>query len=369
MTSRSRRGAIVVGSGFGTRVHVPALRAAGFDVVALVGRDPDRTARRAERAGIEHSFASVDAALGSGLGFDVVTIATPPVTHESIALAALESGCHVVCEKPFALDAGGARRMVDAADAAGRIALVGHEFRWSTERAVVARAIAAGLIGEPRVASLVQYVPLVADPAARTPEWWFDADAGGGWLGASGSHVVDQIRVWLGEFESVSATVGVTADRPGGGSGAAAGAEDTFTVRFRLRSGVDGVMQQTAAAWGPMAGMTRVAGSAGTVWLESDGAWIADADGARPLPVDDDLVLPVAGDVSDDPRHRFTHLELGPYTQLLRALRDAIDGASLADASAVAVPTFADGLACVEVLDAIRSSAAVGGARIEVERS
>jgi predicted dehydrogenase len=362
VTRGSHRGAIVVGTGFGTRVHVPALRAAGFDVLALVGRDPDRTARRAERVGIEQSFASIDAALASDLDFDVVTIATPPATHESIAVAVLESGRHVVCEKPFAPDAGAARRMVDAADAAGTIALVGHEFRWATDRATVARAIAAGLIGEPRVASLVQYVPLVADPAARMPDWWFDADSGGGWLGASGSHVVDQIRVWLGEFASVSATLGVTARHPDATSDRA---EDTFTVRFRLRSGLDGVLQQTAAAWGPMSGMTRVAGTRGSVWIDGSDAWIADADGGRPIPVDADLALP-AVDVSDDPRHRFTHLELAPYTELLRSLHAAIDGTPLADASAVAVPTFADGLACVEVLDAIRASAAADGARIDV---
>ncbi|MGZ8762483.1 MAG: Gfo/Idh/MocA family protein, partial [Acidimicrobiia bacterium] len=273
---RARRGAVVVGTGFGVRVHVPALRAAGFDVVALVGRDPERTARRAARNGVERSFASVDDALASrDVEFEVVTIATPPVTHEPIARAALESGCHVVCEKPFACDASAARRMVDVADGAGTIALVGHEFRWAPDRAAVARAISTGAIGEPRVASLVQYVPLVADPVARTPDWWFDADAGGGWLGASGSHVVDQIRVWLGEFESVSASLGITSSRPGAGL-----AEDTFTVRFRLRSGVEGVTQQTAGAWGPMAGLTRVAGTTGTAWIDGDAAWIADAAGS-----------------------------------------------------------------------------------------
>jgi predicted dehydrogenase len=359
-------GAVVVGTGFGTRVHVPALRAAGFDVVALVGRDPDRTARRAARADVERSFASIDAALASDARFDVVTIATPPATHESIAVAALAAGRHVVCEKPFAIDARAARAMVDAARAAGTVALVGHEFRWATDRATVARAIAAGAIGEPRVASLVQYVPLVADPAALVPEWWFDADSGGGWLGASGSHVVDQIRTWLGEFESVSATLGVTSRRPGAGTH---GAEDTFTVRFRLRSGVDGVMQQTAAAWGPMSGMTRVAGTRGSVWIDGEGAWIADADGTRPLPVDADLALPPAEAISDDPRHRYTHLELAPYTQLLRSLRAAVDGTPLADSSPVAVPTFADGLASVEVLDAIRASAAADGARVAVATS
>ncbi len=369
--AQSRRGAVVVGTGFGARVHVPALRAAGFEVVALIGRDPERTARRAERGGIPHSFTSLDDALASrDLDFDAVTIATPPATHERIAVAALEAGRHVVCEKPFAVNAHEARRMVDAARASGAVALVGHEFRWATERATVARAIASGAIGEPRVASLVQFVPIVADPGARTPDWWFDADAGGGWLGASGSHVVDQIRVWLGEFESVSATLGVTSSRPGHARAEEGGrlAEDSFTVRFRLRSGVEGVMQQTAAAWGPPTGLTRVAGISGTVWIDGDAAWIADADGSRPLPVDADLMLAVEPEVSDDPRHRYTHLELGPYTQLLRALHSAIDGTRLDDVSTVPVPTFADGLACVEVLDAIRASSAADGARISVAR-
>ena len=88
--------------------------------------------------------------------------------------------------------------MRDAAEAAGVTNLLAHEFRWAPERAVVGRAIADGAIGEPRLCTLVQHVPLVADPEAKVPSWWFDAGAGGGWLGASGSHVVDQIRAWLG---------------------------------------------------------------------------------------------------------------------------------------------------------------------------
>ena len=56
-------GAVVVGTGFGARVHVPALRAAGFDVRALVGRDAARTARRAERLHIDHACTSLADAL------------------------------------------------------------------------------------------------------------------------------------------------------------------------------------------------------------------------------------------------------------------------------------------------------------------
>lgn len=345
-------GAIVVGTGFGCRVHVPALRAAGFEVVGLVGTDPDRTARRADRSGIASWYTDLAEALAAP-GVRAVTIATPPHTHASVAIAACDAGMHVVCEKPFAMDATEARAMLAAAERAGVTHLVGHEFRWAPERSVAERAIAAGAIGIPRFVSMVSYVPLVADPETKVPPWWFDADAGGGWLGASGSHIIDQIRTWLGEFESVSAMLSVVSARD-------AVAEDSFSVRFRLVGGVEGVLQQTAAAWGPYAGITRVAGTDATLWTEGDAVFVADRDGTRQLAVPPDLALPGAPDESDDPRHRFTHLELGPYTRLCEVLRAGVDG--VPHSAPVAVPTFADGVAAMIVLDAIRASAAAGGA-------
>jgi predicted dehydrogenase len=348
--------AVVAGTGFGCRVHVPALRAAGFDVVALVGTDPEKTVRRAERAGVEHACTSLEHAVALG-GVEAITIATPPHTHAELAIAAAEAGCHVLCEKPFAMDAAEAEAMLAAADAAGVCHLVGHEFRWASDRATVGRAIADGRIGEPRLATLVSYVPLVADPDTRTPPWWFDPAAGGGWLGASGSHVVDQIRTWLGELTEVSARLNVVSAREGV-------AEDSFTVRFRLASGAEGMLQQTAAAWGPLAGMTRVAGSRGTVWIDGDEPWLADADGTRRLEVPADLVLPGPPGESHDPRHRFTHLELGPFTRLCEVLRAGVEGRPRPDS--VPVPTFADGVAEMRVLDAIRASAADGGATVSL---
>jgi predicted dehydrogenase len=349
-------GAVVVGTGFGCRVHVPALRAAGFDVVALVGTDAARTARRAERSEVPTSFTDLEDALALP-GVVAVTVATPPHAHAPASIAAVDAGKHVICEKPFALDGSDARRMLDAAERAGVTHLVGHEFRWATERAVAGRAIADGAIGKPRFATFVQYVPLVANPETKVPRWWFDVDAGGGWLGASGSHIVDQIRTWLGEFAAVSATLTVVSARE-------AVAEDSFTVRFRLVNGVEGVLQQTAAAWGPYAGMTRVAGTDGSLWTEGDAVYVADRDGARELPVPADLALPGAPEESDDPRHRFTHLELGPYTRLCEVLRAGVEGRP--QDAPVPVPTFADGVACMDVLDAIRASAAADGAVVDL---
>jgi predicted dehydrogenase len=344
---------VVVGTGFGLRVHVPALRAAGFDIAAVVGRDADKTARRASRVGVDDSTTS----LADALAIDdvaVVTIATPPSTHAALAIAACEAGKHVICEKPFAFDGEEAEEMVAAAARNGVTGLVGHEFRWATDRAVARRAIADGAIGEPRLCSIVQYVPLVAAPDARMPEWWFDRGSGGGWLGASGSHLVDMIRYWLGDFASLSATMSTVAARDD------ASAEDSYTVRFTLRSGVEGVLQETAAAWGS-GGMQRVAGTDGTLSLRDGVAYVTDARGERALDVPADLALPPV-EPSDDPRHRYTHLELGPYTRLCEAVMAIVRNEPVP--TAVPLPTFADGAAAMHVLTAIHASAAEHGAVI-----
>jgi predicted dehydrogenase len=342
-------GAAVVGTGFGVRVHVPALRAAGLRVEALVGRDPGRTQRRAERLGIPHALTSLDDALAR-TDVDVVTIASPPHEHAPMVLAALAAGKHVICEKPFTLDADEARRCRDAAAAAGRVAVIGHEFRFAPERALPARLLAEGAIGEPRLASFVSYVALVADPTVPFLEWWFDPARGGGWLGASGSHVVDQVRTWFGDVDVVAATLGLVSERD-----PATHAEDAFTVLLRARaSGATVVAQQTGGAWGPPAGLSHVAGTRGSLWLDGTDVWLADREGARVVPAPADLALP-PGPPPAEGAGRFTHLELGPYTRLCERVRDAALGDG--DAAATGAATFADGVACMEVLDAARSAA------------
>jgi predicted dehydrogenase len=348
----------VVGTGFGCRVHIPALRSAGFDVVALVGRDEERTARRAKRLDVPTALASVDDVLALP-DLDAITIAVPPAAHASIAIQACQSGKHVLCEKPVALDTTEATAMLDAARAAGVVHMVGHEFRWTPERAVMARAITTGLIGEPRTFSLVSYVPFVADPAARLPEWWFDAAQGGGWLGASGSHLVDQLRIWLGEVESVSAALSVVSARSNV-------ADDTFVARVRMRNGAEGVLQQSAASWIPaVTGVGVVAGTHGTLETDADTVWCSDRAGRRPLDVPAELMLPPLPPEGDDPRERYTHLELGPYTRLCEAFLAAIE--SRPAPTPVVAPTFSDGVAEMRVLDAIRASAAQQGAVVAVD--
>ncbi|MCE7796240.1 Gfo/Idh/MocA family oxidoreductase [Sphingobium sufflavum] len=356
--------AIVVGTGFGCRVHVPALRAAGFEVVALVGRDPDRLARKAAEQGIPASFTDLDAAIDAasgagdaasgGANATLVTVATTPDTHAALSQRAIARGCHVLCEKPFALDAAEGERLVEAAERAGVVHMLSHEFRWLPERAMFGRAIAGGLIGEPRFLALDQFIPFCADPAARLPHWWFDPTAGGGWLGAGGSHLIDQIRCWLGDFHSISASLLTVSDRQGG-------AEDSYSMRFRLKNGVEGSMQQSAGAWGPPASLTRCAGSTGTVWIDAGKVFVADRDGTRELAIDDDLRLPPAPAVTDAKGvSRPAAFETGPFIRLCEAMKAAIEGAPVP--GAIPPPRFQDGLATMRVMDAMRASSASGGA-------
>jgi predicted dehydrogenase len=349
--------ALVVGTGFGCRIHVPALRASGFEVVGLVGNTPEKLTRRAEQNGIARHFTDLDEAI-TATGAKVVTIATPPNTHAQLTLTAIARGCHVLCEKPFAFDSGEAQAMVDAAERAGVVNLVAHEFRWMPDRALFGRAITDGLIGEPRFLVMDQFIPFCADPETPLPKWWFDKAAGGGWLGAGGSHLIDQIRAWLGEFEDLSANLFLVSDRR-------ADAEDSYSMRFRMASGVEGSMQQSAGAWGPMATMWRCAGTKGAVWTEGGKVLVADKQGARELETPADLVLPPPPPAADpNSSRRLSHLELGPFTRLCEALRAAVEGGQAA--SSVPIPTFRDGLASMRVLDAMRASAAGGGALTKV---
>ncbi len=348
--------AVVVGTSFGCLTHVRGLRRAGFDVRAVVGRDPDRTAERAARFDVPLALTDLDAALDLD-GLMAVSVATPPATHREIVLAALRRGLHVLCEKPFTLDAVEARELHQAATAAGVVHLLGTEFRYASAQALLGRVIRAGAIGRPREATFVLDCPLLADPSSTVPDWWRDAAVGGGWLGAYGSHVVDQVRSTLGEFDAVSAQLSIGHDRD-------MTADDGYTVQFRLANGCVGVMRSSTRAF-DVATMTRVVGDDGTAWLAGDTVMLADASGAQSVEVPADLVQPPPDPPPTaglDTTYELVHtmgLEIGPFTSLARVFAAAIAGEALS--ADPPPPTFADGVAGMRVLDAIRQSAAEEG--------
>ncbi len=172
--------------------------------------------------------------------------------------------------------------------------------------------------------------------------------------------MVDDLRCWLGEFESVSAGLPLVSGRD------ADSAEDAVSARFRMRNGCEGVLQDSAAVWGESIEVVRVAGPRGTLTMTRDGVTLAEAEGVRPI---DPSVAPLPEfPASDDPRLRFSHVELGPATLQAVALRRLVEGRPTEEDQPVPA-TFRDGLACMLVLDAMRRSAAAGGARETVGQS
>ena len=341
----------VVGAGFGARIQVPGFRASGrFDVVALVGRDPDRLARAAARCGVERTCASLDEALAIP-DLRAISITTPPAAHAAAVIASAQAGLHVLCEKPMARTVAEAEAMCGAArDVVG---LVDHEFRFDPARAMLARLIARGDLGRPQLVTAITTMPHYIDPWRPPPPWWFDADVGGGWLGACGSHWIDALHVWLGPITDVTALVDARAPAP---PSVVTPADDTYTVLFRARSGAQGVLQQSAATWGGRFEALRIAGSDATCWIEGNQLWRAGREGrAAVVAIAEDLQLP---SVPTAPwMGPFAAVELPAFIRQAERFADHIDGLAVAEPRPA---TFADGLACQRVMDAARDASLSG---------
>ena len=357
--NKAALGAVVVGTGFGVFTHLRALRNAGIEVRALVGRDPAKTQARAKLLGVPRACTSLREALDDK-GVHIVTVATPPSTHAVLVHEAVDAGKHILCEKPFAMNLAEARGMLAAAERAQVVHVLGVEFRFATPHELLRRTIAAGAIGQPRQALFAWLVPFLSHPDAQTPDWWEDAAQGGGFLGAWGSHLVDQVRVTLGEFAQVSARLQTLSGKKG------MTADDTFSAQFRLVNGLEGVFVESMAAPGDFYGIVRISGSEGALWIEGvagEELWLADRRGNKQrVPVPEELVLPPPvpfphGELMQtayEQAHAFG-TDLAPYTRLVERMKARIEGRDVADSPPLA--TFRDGVAGQAVIDAMRQSA------------
>ncbi|MFN8639931.1 MAG: Gfo/Idh/MocA family oxidoreductase [Dehalococcoidia bacterium] len=91
----------VLGVGFGSVVHIPAFRSEGWDVAAIWSRRPDRTREAAATHGLDAATVAEDwREVVARDDLDAIAVATPPVAHLEMTLAALAAGKHVLCEKP-----------------------------------------------------------------------------------------------------------------------------------------------------------------------------------------------------------------------------------------------------------------------------
>ena len=181
-------------------------RAEGVDLVGLAGMEAEPLQRLGDEYSVEHRYADW-ADLIKNAELDVVSVCTPPSLHAPISIGALEAGVHVLSEKPMALDAGSARRMVDAAKASGKLLEVSFNHRRKAEVAAAKDLIDKGLLGDIYYAKAgwMRYHGIPGGVGN-----WFSrkATSGGGPLMDIGVHMLDMALHLMGEpsVQTVSAS-------------------------------------------------------------------------------------------------------------------------------------------------------------------
>lgn len=356
-------GAVVVGTGFGLFTHVRALREAGFEVRAIVGRNRARTEERAAPLGIPLASDRLAEALEDPDNM-LVTVATPPHAHYPVVMEAIAAGRHIVCEKPFARDLAQAREMLAAAERAGVVHMLGAEFRFDSAQALLRRVVQDDMIGQPLHFFRIFQQHGLQDPVEKLSDWWEDAGQGGGFLGAFGTHMIDQVLSTIGPIARVSTVLRTLAPgRP------AMTADDAYSVQFECADGATGEILAAMAAPGPMLMATKVAGTKGGAWIQSgarfgdpEEVWISDAGGARRIEMPAELVnppptpFPVAELIqTEQDRWHTMGFDVAPYARLFAEMRRRIAGKLIEDREVAG--SFVDAACGQAVLDAARRSA------------
>jgi len=196
----------VVGGGTIAETHVPYIRAAGGEIVAVSDLSVVASNDLADRFMIQRIHRTVEDLIAVEKP-DVVHVLTPPHTHAAVAIAALERGVHVLVEKPMALDPSEVDRMDAAARAGGAMLTVDHNRLFDPVMLEARRLVESGEIGE-----LVAVESYQAGTASERA--WLSTLQGGG-LGDLIPHPLYLQLAFLGGVKSIQA---LAMDREGRGT-------------------------------------------------------------------------------------------------------------------------------------------------------
>lgn len=128
--------------------HLPAYKAAGFNVVAVYDQDREVALSTAAEHGVGTVARSLDELLATE-GVEIVDIAVPPWVQPGIVKEVAAAGKHMLCQKPLALDLDTASEIIELAARAGVKQAVNQQVRWSAGFAASRSLVAAGAIGVP----------------------------------------------------------------------------------------------------------------------------------------------------------------------------------------------------------------------------
>lgn len=370
--------AAVVGTGFIGPVHVEGLRRAGVRVAGIVGSSPDKSRQAAEQLGLPRGYASLEEVLADDT-VDVVHLATPNRLHFEQSKAVLNSGRHLLCEKPLAMNSRESAELVRLAATSGKAAGVAYNIRFYP----LCHEAAARVSGQDFGEVLHVHGSYVQDWLLYDTDfnWRVQGEEGGELraLADIGTHWLDLVQFIAGrKIVAVCAdlrTVHQTRQRPRGGAETFSGkgksvsntdsvpidTEDCGSVLLRFDNGANGclwVSQTTAGRKNCL--RYEIAGTKEAFAWNSEQPnelWIGHRDRANELLIRDPALLsPSARTLANYPGG---HNEGFPdsFKQLFRSFYGYIAAGDFT--APPPFPTFADGhreiLLCEAILESHRN--------------
>ncbi len=330
---------------------------------AVAGRDRDGVEAAANQLG----WASTETdwrRLIERDDIDLIDIVTPNYLHAEIAIAAAEAGKHILCEKPLALTVAEARRMARAAEQAGTVHMVCHNYRFAPAVQFAKKLIDDGRLG--RIYHIrAQYLQdWIMDP--NFPLVWRQRKevTGSGALGDIGAHILDLARFLVGEFTAVTGMMETfIKERPQAEDDVRGevDVDDATAFLARFENGAMGVFEATRFAGGNRNGNRfEINGEKGSirwdlenmnnleVYLEEDEKGL---QGFRTIHCTEE-VHPYAGAYWPSGHIiGYEHTFINLFSELMKGIAKGYSPS----------PNFADGLRNQMVLEGVERSAQSGG--------
>jgi predicted dehydrogenase len=185
------------GTGYINKIHAQAAKNLGLDLVAVVNHKQDSMAEFGKRFNITRQYETVEAMLTDG-EVDALVVGTPNYLHASQTIAALDTGVHVMVEKPMAMNATEAEQMLEAAEKSGSLLMVAHCWRFDPD--------VLWLKGQSKKLGKIIRTKGIGVHTHWGPSGWFTQRqfAGGGALADMGIHALDTARFLLDDPKPVA---------------------------------------------------------------------------------------------------------------------------------------------------------------------
>lgn len=272
--------AAVIGCGaIAHHCHIPGyLAAKNVEIVAVV--DPNKKNRDSakEKFKIPKGYTDADAMLRAEKP-DMVSVCSPNRFHADQAIAALQNGCHVLCEKPMCVDAKDVKRIETAVKKSGKLFMMAFTHRTFQGNIKAKKALDRGDIGKPFMIR-IRFAHSGPDQGWMMSQSFFTpSQSGGGALFDMGIHAIDLATFFFGKIAKVNGMTGTLVKN--------IPVEDNAIVQFQFASGALGYAE---AGWTTQQGFSGIElyGDQGSIVIDyNDSAYIltgsTTASGKRTL--------------------------------------------------------------------------------------